>query len=158
MLGKRAPILFVLVVTSTDIISSLLSALMVFSMDLHMSSQEIEALRPMEQNCARHISVVNDIYSWEKEVRASQTGNSEGAVLCSAVRVLSEELVIGVEATKRVLWTAVREWELVHEQLHSGFLEHDVSQRVEAYAKGLEFQMSGNEQWSSTTLRYHNVN
>ncbi|KAH7405672.1 isoprenoid synthase domain-containing protein [Phaeosphaeria sp. MPI-PUGE-AT-0046c] len=141
----------------SDVGKALLSALMRFSMDLRMSSHEIDALQPIEQNCARHISVVNDIFSWEKEVRASNTGDSEGAVLCSAVRVLSEELAIGIEATKRVLWTAVREWELVHEQLTNTLLQNDATMRMKAYAKGLEFQMSGNEQWSSTTLRYHNV-
>lgn len=135
----------------------LLSALMQFTMDIRLSPEEVEVLKPVEQNCARHVSVVNDIHSWEKEHRASKTRNAEGAVLCSAVNVLSEEANLDVDATKRVLQVMVREWEAVHLRLEAMLLKRGVRQCVKDYVKGLEYQMSGNEHWSMSTLRYHEL-
>lgn len=129
-------------------------------MDLHLSENQLRAMETLEQNCSRQISVVNDIFSWEKELKASQIGNTEGAVLCSAVKVLSEETSLCIEASKRVLWSMVREWERVHVELYEQLLEEDpdLPQEMRDYVKGLEYQMSGNELWSRTTLRYHNLN
>jgi len=135
---------------------SLLSALMRFSMDLHLTPAELATVVPLERNCAKHISIVNDIYSWEKELLASQTGHSEGSALCSAVQVVSQGGKISVEASKRVLWTFAREWEFQHELLAAERFNHldGCSQGIKDYIKGLEYQMSGNELWSKTTLRY----
>ncbi|KAL8898394.1 MAG: hypothetical protein Q9207_006717, partial [Kuettlingeria erythrocarpa] len=88
-----------------------------FSMDLHLTDAELAHMRPLEQNCSKHLSVVNDIYSWEKEVQAAQTGHREGAALCSAVKVMAESAGLDFAAAKRILWPMVREWELVHEEL-----------------------------------------
>jgi aristolochene synthase len=63
-----------------DFFCSLLSALMRLSMDIHLYPTKF-----------KHISVVNDIFSWEKELQASQAGHTEGAAICSAVRVLADE-------------------------------------------------------------------
>lgn len=135
---------------------SLLSALMRFSMGLHLTNEELASCVPLERNCAKHISIVNDIYSWEKELNASKTGHSEGAALCTAVQVLSEESKISIDASKRVLWAMIREWEFQHEELAAERMAspEGCSQAVKDYIKGLEYQMSGNELWSKTTLRY----
>ncbi|KNG46670.1 aristolochene synthase [Stemphylium lycopersici] len=96
---------------------------------------------------------------WEKELKASKVVHEEGAVLCSAVSVLSVETTLSIPSTKRVLWVMCREWELRHKQLVVNRLAsgqpcgHD----LKIFIKGLEFQMSGNEVWSSTTPRYHRV-
>ena len=134
-----------------------MSALMRFSMGLQLSASELASLVPLEKNCAKQISVVNDIYSWEKEVRAAQTGHQEGSALCSAVQVLANETSLGIEASKRVLWLMVREWELVHEELVVEMEQAGCSEAVRDYMKGLEYQMSGNEEWSRTNPRYINV-
>ena len=125
-------------------------------MDLHISPAELATVVALERNCAKHISVVNDIYSWEKEVLAAQNGHSEGSALCSAVQVVSQEGKVGIEASKRVLWSFVREWEFQHEVLAAERIHspEGCSQAVKDYIKGLEYQMSGNELWSKTTLRY----
>lgn len=65
---------------------------------------------PLERNCSKQISVVNDIYSWEKELEASKTGHKEGSALCSAVKVLANSTSLDIEASKRVLWSMVREY------------------------------------------------
>lgn len=88
-----------------------------FSMALNLSPGELRAMTALEMNCSKQISVVNDIYSWEKELHASQTGHREGSALCSAVKVLAEETNLNINAAKRVLWSIVREWELMHDDL-----------------------------------------
>lgn len=129
-----------------------------FTMNIHPTVDELAALKPLEQNCAKQISVVNDIYSYEKEELSSRTGHHEGSFLCSAVKVVADEASLDVAATKRVLWSMVREWELVHdamaESLMRGVNGSGCSADMRVYIKGLEYQMSGNEPWSKTTPRY----
>ncbi|KAF2796773.1 Aristolochene synthase from penicillium Roqueforti [Melanomma pulvis-pyrius CBS 109.77] len=142
-----------------DVGKALLSALMRFSMGLHLTPDQQSSVRALEQNCSRQISIVNDIYSWEKEYKASQMLNAEGAVLCSGVKLVSEEAGLDFEASKRVLWSMAREWERVHDSMAQELLTSvgANSEAMKLYIKGLEYQMSGNELWSKTTPRYHNV-
>ncbi|KAL9628711.1 MAG: hypothetical protein Q9164_007167 [Protoblastenia rupestris] len=146
-----------LIYREKDVGKALLSALMRFSMGIKMEADELGGMRALEANCSKQLSVVNDIYSFEKEEQASRTGHKEGAYLCSAVKVLADETNLGITATKRVLWTMVREWESVHNQLVEEKLHgpRECSQAAKLYMRGLEYQMSGNEQWSKTTLRYN---
>ncbi|KAI5240138.1 hypothetical protein E4T43_06269 [Aureobasidium subglaciale] len=137
-----------------DVGKALLSALMRFSMDLHLTGEELFTMSSVEQNCSKQISVVNDIYSWEKELLASQHGHKEGSALCSAVQVLAGSAGINIEAAKRVLWAMTREWEREHDAMYNKAIAEGCSASVNAYIKGLEYQMSGNELWSRTTLRY----
>ena len=132
---------------------SLLSALMRFVMKLELTSEELDAVKDVDRNCSKHISVVNDIYSWEKELKQSKESQEEGSVLCSSVQVVSEECNLDIQAAKRVLWSMCREWELVHLAL-SEKKKKEARSEVLTYCKGLEYQMSGNEMWSQSTLRY----
>ena len=129
-----------------------------FTMNLHLSLEELKSLEALEGYCARHISIINDIFSWEKELKASQTSSSEGAVLCSAVKVLADETSLRPEAAKRILWCITREWEQTFDTLAKEMLtaSNGCTQAVKDYIKGLEYQMSGNERWSTSTLRYTN--
>ncbi|ORY66216.1 aristolochene synthase [Pseudomassariella vexata] len=142
-----------------DVGQALLCALMRFSMNLHISDEELASVREIEMNCAKHISVLNDIYSWEKEVSAASSGHHEGSALCSSVLVLSNQTKLDVTASKRILWVLCREWELVHEQLVKKRLAsvEPCSSDLKAYMNGLKYQMSGNEAWSGKTPRYHSV-
>lgn len=79
-------------------------------MDIHMTEKELAGMKILEQNSSKQISVVNDIYSWEKELQASKTGHKEGSALCSAVKVLADSTNLDAEASKRVLWSLVREY------------------------------------------------
>lgn len=127
-----------------------------FSMKLQMSSSELDLCETVERNCAKHISVVNDIYSFEKEVAAAKTGHREGGAICSSVQIMAEESALSVNASKRVLFLLCREWEAIHRQLVVRQSDK-CTPAVSAYMKGLEYQMSGNEQWSHTTKRYHDA-
>ena len=141
-------------------------------MDLHLPSSLLLLLSPLERYCARHISAVNDITSYEKEFRTAQNSSSEGAILCSAVKVVMEETGTDVEQAKMMLWLMVREWERVIEELKLAVEERlgkeeeakegesrdrrkrEDREGVRLYIRGLEHQMSGNEAWSVTTGRY----
>ncbi|KAF5027082.1 hypothetical protein F66182_794 [Fusarium sp. NRRL 66182] len=142
-----------------DVGQALLSALMRFSMKLHLDPQDLESVSNLEMNCSKHISVINDIYSWEKELKALEKGHPEGSAVCSAVSVLSSEASLSYAASKRVLWTMCREWELVHEELAKKRMQSSpgCSESVKSFIKGLEYQMSGNEAWSKSTPRYNQI-
>ncbi|KAL8776198.1 MAG: hypothetical protein Q9203_006508 [Teloschistes exilis] len=139
-----------------DVGKALLSALMRFVMGLQLTPEETKSMTKLEYNCSKQLSVINDIYSWEKELKAAQTGHREGSALCSAVKVVAEECNLNFDAAKRVLWAMAREWETTHDELAAEVLAapQGVSENLRRYIQGLEYQMSGNELWSKTTLRY----
>lgn len=125
-----------------------------FSMSLHVAKEDLDLLRPLDRNCAKHLSVINDIWSYEKEVLAAETLHPEGGALCSAVEILVKAADITPAAAKRVLYTLSREWEFTHEAIVREILDKKDTETIATYMKGLELQMSGNEAWSRTTLRY----
>lgn len=132
-------------------------------MSLHLTPDELQLAKPVDENCSKHISIINDIFSWDKELAQSYIGHEEGSVLCSSVQVLAEEAKLTIEASKRVLFAMAREWELTHLKLANEIgnnmsLISDRKGAVLSYVKGLEYQMSGNELWSASTLRYIGVN
>ncbi|KAF2126685.1 terpenoid synthase [Dothidotthia symphoricarpi CBS 119687] len=116
-------------------------------MGLRLSTEELEGIKALEANCAKQLSVVNDICSYNKEEEAARTGHKEGAFLCLAVKVLAEETKLGIPATKRVLWYITQEWENVHDEIVSEKIASPdgCSEAAKAYMKGLEYQISGNE-------------
>lgn len=130
-----------------------------FSMALHLTAADFASVTAVEENCGRHISVINDIYSFEKELLASQTAHEEGGILCSAVQIFAQETDLSIAAAKQVLYCLSREWEYVHRDLvakrHAA--PGGCNDAVKAYMDGIEYHMSGNELWSRTTKRYHEV-
>ncbi|RYP36621.1 hypothetical protein DL767_003325 [Monosporascus sp. MG133] len=135
-----------------DVGKALLLALMRFAMDQHLTPEELEAMKPVELNCAKHISIVNDIYSWEKELKQSQITEQEGSSLCSGLRCL--QTVLG--------------WILMLQMHASGFwagngrrstksfvlspIWHQIAlRRRSSTSWDWRYQMSGNEIWSRTT-------
>ena len=130
-----------------------------FSMGLHLSAEDFASVADIERNCGRHISIVNDIYSFEKELQTSKVAHKEGGVLCSAVPIFAQEMGLGVPAAKRALYALVREWEYLHQELVAKREAEPggCGENVKWYMNGLEYHMSGNELWSATTKRYSAV-
>ncbi|RYO74186.1 hypothetical protein DL764_010940 [Monosporascus ibericus] len=128
-------------------------ALMRFSMALHLSPEDLALVNPVERNFGKQLSVMNDIYSFEKELLASKNGH-EGGFLCSAVSTLSDAAEISYESSRRILYALCREWELTHERLVQEVLAVKDNEAIRAYLKAFELQMSGNEEWSTMTQRY----
>ncbi|OTB02484.1 hypothetical protein M426DRAFT_322581 [Hypoxylon sp. CI-4A] len=137
-----------------DVGKALLGALMRFSMGLVVPPEDLAIVRPIDFNCSRHLSVINDIWSFEKELLASKNAHEEGGVLCSAVSVLADQVGISIDGSKRILYYLCREWEHRHETLVKEMLQVRDTPALRSYVKGLEYQMSGNEMWSRTTMRY----
>ena len=126
-------------------------------MSLNLSAEELGSVAGIERNVGYQISIVNDIYSYEKEVLAAQTAHQEGGKICNAVQILAEEVHISVGSSKQLLWSICREWERTHEDLVSQQKSQECGEQVMRYVEGLEFHMSGNELWSKSTQRYHDV-
>ncbi|GAB1318225.1 carbonyl reductase (NADPH-dependent) ari1 [Madurella fahalii] len=137
-----------------DVGKGLLAALMRFSMGLSMSAEDLEIARPADMNCSKHLSIINDIWSYDKELLTSQKAHEEGGVLCTGVATFADEADLSVDAAKRVLYWLCREWEMRHAELVHEILARRDTPELRQYLKGLEYQMSGNEFWSRTTLRY----
>ena len=123
-----------------------------FVLNLSLTPPELDLVHEVDLNCAKHISVVNDIYSYDKEVRQALSCAEEGSALCSSVPVICHECNVDAAASKRILWSMCREWERVHVRLVEEM--KDERREVLIYCKGLEYQMSGNEMWSKGTKRY----
>ena len=138
-------------------------------MDIRCGSEVREFSKEVEANASQHIAAVNDIYSYQKERMASLEIGTEGSVLCSSISILSAELKLSSQASSRILWTAIREWETKHFQLCETLKKRFnasqstgrnflfTSNDLEIYLEGVTFQMSGNEVWSKTTPRYHRI-
>ncbi|KAF2973138.1 hypothetical protein GQX73_g398 [Xylaria multiplex] len=137
-----------------DVGKGLLAALMRFCMKLKLSPEDLSIARPVDMNCSKHLAVVNDIWSFEKELVASKTAHEEGGVLCTGVAIFADGAEVSAAASKRVLYVLCREWEVRHDELTAEVLARRDTPELRAYLKGLEYQMSGNEMWSRTTLRY----
>lgn len=123
-------------------------------MGLLMSVEDLSLVEPLDRNWFRHVSVINDVWSYDKEVRQSKSSGEEGAVLCSSVAILCEEMQVSAEASKRTLTCLCREWEGLHQTLEQEILAEKDTPAIRQYIRGLEHQMSGNEIWSTFTLRY----
>jgi aristolochene synthase len=122
-----------------------------------LTKEEWRLVEPVDKNSARHISVINDIWSYDKEVQAATTLNQEGSTMLNAVDILADEASMPAESAKRVLYQLCREWEIVHETLVAEILANHDSPKLRAYFKETEYQMSGNEIWSRITLRYSQI-
>ncbi|RDW70664.1 putative aristolochene synthase protein [Aspergillus mulundensis] len=92
----------------------------------YLEYREKDVGKSLLSTLMRQVAIVNDICSWEKELRSSRALHQEGAVLCSAVKVLADTTQLGIDASKRVLWAMVREWEGVHEEMAAVLAEEVV--------------------------------
>ncbi|KAF4492773.1 Aristolochene synthase [Colletotrichum fructicola] len=138
-----------------DVASQLLLALQRFSQGITVTKEELASVSEIELNYTHHISVINDILSWDKEYRASKDINAEGSIVSNIVQVLANETGLDYDGSKRVLWTMCREWERNHADLVAKRLEEGCSDSLKEYLEGIELQMCGNELWSRTTFRYN---
>ncbi|KAI0424123.1 Aristolochene synthase in complex with 12,13 Difluorofarnesyl diphosphate [Xylaria sp. FL1042] len=131
-------------------------ALICFTQGVHLTEDKWALVDPVDKDSAQHISVINAIWSYDKEFKATGL-NQEGSTMLNAVDILADEASMPIESAKRVLYQLCREWEIVHETLISEILSKHDSPRLRAYFKETEYQMSGNEIWSRLTLRYSQI-
>ncbi|KAL4781348.1 isoprenoid synthase domain-containing protein [Aspergillus varians] len=134
-----------------DVGGEFFTAIVRFVGGVMLEDSERVRLHDLERAAVRHFIIVNDILSWEKELREANESDHEGAALCSAVPILARNLGVGYEGAKRVLWVAAREVEGEIERMVAGLGGLSDGER---YAQGLRYFASGTEEWSRTTSRY----
>jgi aristolochene synthase len=134
--------------------NSLLSGIMRFCAGLYMIPEELELVKLVEENSMKHITFVNDICSFEKEVLTAKNGFELGAI-CSSVPIIMDLCGVNEHEAKRIMWQMVRAWEVRHFELMDEILSKNPSPALAAYFKGLEYQTAGNELWSLLTPRYN---
>lgn len=130
-----------------------------YAMDLKVTQQALDSAPVILESYSRLGIVVNDIYSLAKELHAWNIHHTEGGQVLNMVVMQAEETGTSYEAAKRVLWVLCREWELEHFELiaqREAALE-GCSEDLRVYMKGLEYVLGGNEEWSSYTGRYHEL-
>lgn len=107
-----------------------------FAMALRLTPKELGGMTALERKCSKHISVVIDIFSWEKELLAARTSYQEGSVLCTAVNFFAVGTGLSIENSKRALWSMTREWELVHAEMVAQMVADGCSPAVKVIHDG----------------------
>ena len=88
----------------------------------------------------------------EVEINMAITTSSKFAMV--DVRSMTNETRLGIERFKYVLQAITREWDDSNNDSVAQVVKRGVSQMIQEYMKGLEYQMSGNEFWSWTPPKY----
>ncbi|KAH8672844.1 isoprenoid synthase domain-containing protein [Tricladium varicosporioides] len=130
-------------------------------MDLEIPAEEEHWLKKLEHITTYHIIIVNDLYSWDKELlQASNSKTTDiGGDLVSAITVVMKEENVDEMTAKKFLATKVHDLEveyfdLVKEREKEGPMAIDARR----YADCLPVMAAGNESWSRVTARYNVVN
>ncbi|KAL3475699.1 isoprenoid synthase domain-containing protein [Aspergillus californicus] len=140
-----------------DVGGGFFTAMIRFVNNIMLTPAQLSEFEALENTTVRHMILVNDILSWEKEIKEARESNQEGSAVCSAVPILARNLGVGYDGAKRILWASCRELEGSF-----GDLAVDVLGRLKGgnlaegkrYIEALEYLASGNEEWSRTTSRY----
>lgn len=130
---------------------------MAYGMELRLSASELASIASIEDSYSKLAVIVNDIESYDKEVRSFECSQAEGGKILNMVQMQVDETGCSVTAAKRVLWVLCREWELEHLEMVAlrEARPEGCSATLRAYMNGLEYLMGGNEVWSRYTQRYH---
>lgn len=137
--------------------SSFVAASVRYSARLRMSNETLNSLERIHESYAKHAIIVNDIYSFDKELHSWNQNHKEGGKLVNMVNQMSIDAGISHSTAKRILWVLCREWEIDHQEMVAKVVtgKGGADPIVKKYLKGLEYALSGNEYWSETTERYH---
>ncbi|GIK07714.1 hypothetical protein Aspvir_003381 [Aspergillus viridinutans] len=133
--------------------SVIVSPLTRFAMGLRLTNDDIEAVKEITMNMARQIPLLNDICSWEKELKKARESKADGAQLCSAVKIIADTLKIDAAAAQRLLWHMCRELEARHVQLAGEILA--VYPHLSSYCRAIGYPMSGQEVWALQSERFN---
>ncbi|CAG8170900.1 unnamed protein product [Penicillium salamii] len=138
----------------SDAGGTLSKLLLRFGLRISRSNCYDEAVLKLELNFANHITVTNDLLSFERELKKSHSSVADGASISSSVEVISRECQVNTRTAKLVLLTICREWERQHEELSA-----EITSRLPElsdYCMAVGYLMGGNEAWSKGASRYHN--
>ena len=140
-------------------IARFVAALIRFGMDLHMPSDVQDSLHEVHESYSKLGMIVNDIESFDKECKAWETQGKEGAYMLNIVKLMAKDGAVSYDAAKRICYILVRESEFEHERIVAKFLANSDWDResLTRYVYALGCVLGGNEVWSQTTARYHDL-
>jgi len=128
-------------------------------MDLRLTPSTLASIHDIEISYSRLGIVVNDIHSFDKEVRAYAQNPTDTGKVLNMVAMQAQETGVSFASAKRVLWVLCREWEVLHLEMvkkrESDMDRGEEDEALKVYMKGLELILGGNEKWSEYTQRYH---
>ena len=128
-------------------------------MDLRLTPSTLASIHDIEISYSRLGIVVNDIHSFDKEVRAYAQNPTDTGKVLNMVAMQAQETGISFASAKRVLWVLCREWEVLHLEMvkkrESDMARGEEDEALKVYMKGMELVLGGNERWSEYTRRYH---
>ncbi|KAF8475104.1 isoprenoid synthase domain-containing protein [Kalaharituber pfeilii] len=124
-------------------------AILSWSTNTHIP-RELPVILALEKWAGYHLFLVNDVFSYRREVRRMQ----EGAALVNSVQVVMQERGLGEIEAQNWLQNYIVEVENEFEKVVE---EYDGRQRafVHQYAQYLREMMAGNLMWSMLCGRYH---
>lgn len=128
-------------------------------MDLRLTPSTLASIHDIEISYSRLGIVVNDIHSFDKEVRAYAQNPTDTGKVLNMVAMQAQETGVSFASAKRLLWVLCREWEVLHLEMvkkrESNMDGGEEDEALKVYMKGLELILGGNEKWSEYTQRYH---
>ncbi|KAL8903875.1 MAG: hypothetical protein Q9207_003646 [Kuettlingeria erythrocarpa] len=77
------------------------SAAMAYGMDLHLSASEFASIAGIEDSYSKLLITVNDIKSYDKEIRSFKASQAEGGTILNMVQMQVDETGCSVAAAKR---------------------------------------------------------
>jgi hypothetical protein len=119
-----------------------------------------ETFAALERAAGYHASLLNDLYSYQREVDAAKKqGSGEIAKsLVNAVALVMNERGIDEREATRSLEGFISGLEVRFEELHNALSERfsdDEKRAAEKYARTLKQVCAGNAKWSTFCGRYH---
>ncbi|KAL8689520.1 MAG: hypothetical protein Q9218_004831 [Villophora microphyllina] len=130
------------------------AAVLRYSQSIHLTPSDLTLISPLHTLYALLGVTVNDILSFDKEVRHQRDCLSEGAFILNMTQALANDTELPHAASKRVLWILCREWEIQWGLIVQDIKAKGVSSNLMLYIEGMEYVLGGNEWWSWRTERY----
>lgn len=124
-----------------------------FSLGMHISLEEHELVQPIIDAATRGLLLANDYFSWEREYRELQSGQSKRIV--SAVELFIRTNGLSVEAAKdevkRVIIESEGKFCRLRDELHS--THPGLSPKLKRWIDCAGLAVSGNHYWCSACPR-----
>ncbi|KAI4204535.1 MAG: hypothetical protein LQ350_001085 [Teloschistes chrysophthalmus] len=127
-----------------------------FAQRIRLTPAEVSLMSPFFTLYSVHGVTVNDILSYDKEVRLYEETKCEGAFILNMTQAFSNDTGLPQRASKRVLWILIREWEKIWAEKAKELRARGISNALSEYLTGMEYVLGGNEWWSWRTKRYQN--
>ncbi|RAH83180.1 terpenoid synthase [Aspergillus japonicus CBS 114.51] len=136
---------------AVDIGRDYILAAVKFGNEIHLSPAEETPLAPLIGLAMDHIIMTNDLFSYDKERRDSET-------CANAVRYLEQVLAIDARSAKIVISSLLTQTEgQMHAELESLRRSDALSEAQLRYARGVIEAAAGNVVFSITTRRYNPI-